>query len=168
MEIISAPLDFLGVNYYTRSLVQAAEQGPLRVNSIQPEGDYTQMGWEVYPQGLTDLLLRVERDYAPGTIYITENGCAYEDELTSEGQVNDKDRTLYLYKHFVAAHDAISQGVPLRGYFVWSLLDNFEWAYGYSRRFGIVYVDFETLERYPKDSARYYQAVARANALQIR
>ncbi len=167
MEIISAPLDFLGVNYYTRSMVQAGEQGPLRVSSIQPEGEYTQMGWEVYPQGLTDLLVRVEQDYAPGDIYITENGCAYEDELTSEGQVHDSDRTVYLYKHFIAAHRAIAEGVPLKGYFIWSLLDNFEWAFGYSRRFGIVYVDFETLERYPKDSARYCQAVAQANALTV-
>ncbi len=166
MEAISAPLDFLGVNYYTRSVVRDAEHGPLRTSSIQPEGDYTQMDWEVYPQGLTDLLVRVHEDYAPGDIYITENGAAYEDELTSDGEVHDTDRTVYLYEHFIAAHKAIEQGVPLKGYFIWSLLDNFEWAFGYSRRFGIVYVDFETLERYPKASALYCKAVAQSNALE--
>jgi beta-glucosidase len=166
METISRPLDFLGVNYYTRALVQADEQAPTGVRSLHPDGEYTQMDWEVFPQGLTDLLVRVERDYAPGDIYITENGCAYEDVLTSEGRVHDAQRTAYLQSHFAAAHEAIGQGVPLKGYFVWSLLDNFEWAYGYSRRFGIVYVDFDTLRRYPKDSALFCKQVAQANAVE--
>jgi len=166
MEIISRPLDFLGINYYTRSLVQANDQDPMGATNLHPEGEYTAMDWEVYPQGLTDLLVRVEQDYHPGDIYITENGCAYEDTLTPEGRVHDVKRTAYLQSHFAAAHDAISQGVPLKGYFVWSLMDNFEWAYGYSRRFGIVYVDFDTLQRYPKDSALFCKQVAQSNSVE--
>lgn len=166
MEIIRRPIDFLGVNYYTRNVVKAAEQAPLRTTSLKPEGEYTAMGWEVFPQGLTDLLVRLERDYQPGAIYITENGCAYEDTVTPDGRVHDAKRVAYLRSHFAAAHAAISQGVPLKGYFVWSLLDNFEWAYGYSRRFGIVYVDYETLKRIPKDSALFYKTVAQANAVE--
>ncbi len=166
MEIISRPLDFLGINYYTRSVIQASEEAPTGAVSLHPEGEYTAMDWEVFPQGLTDLLVRVERDYHPGALYITENGCAYEDELTLEGRVHDPKRTAYLRSHFAAAHKAISQGVPLKGYFVWSLLDNFEWAYGYSRRFGIVYVDYESLRRYPKDSAFFCKQVAQANAVE--
>jgi len=165
LSIISRPIDFLGINYYSRHLVASDPSGPMGVQTLHPEGEYTQMDWEVYPQGLTDILTRVYADYSPRAIYVTENGCAYEDVLTSDGQVHDAKRTAYLRAHFAAAHKAIAQGVPLRGYFVWSLMDNFEWAYGYSRRFGIVYVDFQSLRRYPKDSALFCQSVAQENAV---
>ncbi len=165
LATIRQPLDFLGVNYYTRALVQYAPGTFLEHETLHPEGEYTAMDWEVYPQGLTDLLTRIHRDYAPAALYITENGCAYEDRVTPDGHVHDPKREAYLRKHFIAAHKAIEQGVPLKGYFVWSLLDNFEWAFGYSRRFGIVYVDYNTLDRIPKDSAAFCASVARENAV---
>jgi beta-glucosidase len=164
MEIISRPIDFLGVNYYTRAVVQNTEQGGLNYVTLQPEGEYTAMEWEVFPQGLTDLLVRLDRDYGSPRMYITENGCAYED-VVEDGEVHDGKRTEYLKLHFGAALDAIEQGVDLRGYFVWSFMDNFEWAYGYSRRFGIVHVDYETQQRIAKDSALYYASVIARNAV---
>ena len=167
LEIISQPIDFLGVNYYSRAVVREAKGEFLDYATVQPEGQYTAMEWEVYPQGLTDLLVRLARDYALPAMYITENGCACEDILTPDGKVHDEKRIAYLRGHLAAAHRAIEEGVPLLGYFLWSLLDNFEWAYGYSRRFGIVYVDYETQQRIPKDSARYYESVVAQNAVEL-
>jgi beta-glucosidase len=167
MEIIARPIDFLGVNYYTRGVIRHAPGRFLDYESIQPEGEYTEMGWEVIPQGLTDLLVRLHKDYNPGPFYITENGCAYPDVLTPDGRVHDMKRVAYLQQHFAAAHRAIAQGVPLKGYFVWSLMDNFEWAWGYTRRFGIVYVDYATQKRIPKDSALYVASVIAKNAVAI-
>ncbi|MBC7237682.1 MAG: family 1 glycosylhydrolase, partial [Chloroflexi bacterium] len=132
-----------------------------------PEGEYTHMGWEVYPQALTDLLIRLTKDYAPQAMYITENGCAYPDELTADGRVHDGKRIDYLRHHLAAAQRAIQGGAPLKGYFLWSLMDNFEWGYGYSRRFGIVYVDYETMERHPKDSFYFYRSVIADNAVDV-
>lgn len=166
METIARAIDFLGVNYYSRSVVKHAQGAFLDYTTVRPAGEYTAMDWEVYPQGMTDLLLRLDKDYGSPVMYITENGCAYEDVLAADGQVHDAKRVEYLRAHFQAAHRAIQQGVQLRGYFVWSLMDNFEWAYGYSRRFGIVYVDYETQRRIPKDSARYYASVIAANAVE--
>ncbi len=165
MEIIRRPIDFLGVNYYSRAVIRHRPGAFLDYETIRPEGEYTAMGWEVYPQALTDLLVRLERDYAPGEIYITENGCAYEDEVSPDGQVHDPARIAYYRGHLLACHEAIARGVPLRGYLAWSLMDNFEWALGYTRRFGLVYVDFETQERLVKDSARFYSAVAASNTI---
>lgn len=173
MAVIARPIDFLGVNYYTRAVVRHREVAPATGVPVQgppyetvcPEGEYTAMDWEVFPQGLTDLLLRLEADYAPGALYVTENGCAYEDAVAEDGRVHDDRRVAYYRLHLGACLDAIERGAPLRGYFAWSLLDNFEWAFGYSRRFGLVYVDYATQRRIPKDSARYYASVARANAL---
>jgi beta-glucosidase len=166
MEIISRPIDFLGVNYYTRAVIQYSADAPEGMNytSLRPDGEYTAMDWEVFPQGLTDLLVRLDRDYGSPRMYITENGCAYED-VVQDGRVHDEKRTEYLKLHFAAAHDAIKQGVDLEGFFVWSFMDNFEWAYGYSRRFGIVYIDYATQERIVKDSARYYASVISRNAI---
>ncbi len=166
MEVIAQPIDFLGVNYYSRAVVEDAPGEFLDYRTLQPEGEYTAMGWEVYPQGLTDLLMRLSQDYGSPVMYITENGCAYEDVLTPEGEVHDEKRVAYLKDHFCAAYRALEQGVPLQGYFVWSLMDNFEWALGYSRRFGILYVDYETVERIPKDSAAYYASVVAENAVE--
>jgi len=165
-DLISGPLDFLGINFYSRSVVRAAGQGGFE--SLPPAGPVTHMGWEVYPEGLYDLLTRVHRDYGPIPLYITENGAAYPDEVQG-GRVHDPERTAYLEQHFAQAARAIAAGVPLKGYYVWSLLDNFEWAFGYERRFGIVYMDFQTQKRIVKDSGRWYQSflkgLARAQTL---
>jgi len=151
MDTIAAPLDFLGINYYTRSVVRAS------VGEVAAEGaEHTEMGWEVYPDGLYRLLVHLQTAYEPPALYITENGAAFAD-ARENGRVPDSRRVSYLEGHLDAVAAAIAEGVPVRGYFLWSLLDNFEWAFGYSRRFGIVYVDFDTLERVPKDSFTWYR-----------
>jgi beta-glucosidase len=155
LEAISAPLDFLGVNNYFRFVVSAGANGP----RMQRDSDaqHTDMGWEVYPDGLNRLLVRVARDYSPPAIYVTENGAAFGDVRVHDGHVHDPERTEYIEAYIAAVSDAIADGAPVKGYFVWSLLDNFEWAYGYSKRFGIVYIDYPTLERVPKDSFYWYR-----------
>jgi beta-glucosidase len=156
MQTISEPLDFLGINYYRRHLVQADRQSGAPT-IVQPEdGEFTAMGWEVYADALYDLLLRLRDDYDVPPLYITENGAAFGDDRRN-GNVEDPQRTSYLERHLEALSRALAAGVPLAGYFVWSLLDNFEWAQGYSIRFGIVYVDFDTLERVPKASYAWYR-----------
>ena len=154
---IAQPLDFLGVNNYSRNLVQASPEGEDPVNVHAPESQYTDMGWEVYPDGLHDLLLRLRNEYAPQAIYITENGAAFPDVRGHDGQVRDPERQAYLASHIEAVGRAVEAGVPVRGYFVWTLLDNFEWAWGYWKRFGIVYVEFPTQERVPKQSFYWYR-----------
>ena len=160
LELISMPNDFLGINFYSRAIVSADEQGQPQTEN--PEFEVTAMGWEVCPEALYDLLVRVHSDYGPIPLYITENGAAYEDELEN-GRIKDTKRQAYLEQHIAQSARAIEAGVPLKGYYVWSLLDNFEWAYGYERRFGIVYVNFETQERILKDSARWYRSFCRSN-----
>jgi beta-glucosidase len=163
LDTIGAPLDFLGVNYYSRAVVRAGTDPGAPVQLDVPGVERTQMGWEVYPDGLKDLLVRMQRDYELPDVYITENGAAYPDTRTN-GSVADPSRISYLERHLGALRDAISEGVPVRGYFLWSLLDNFEWAFGFSRRFGIVYVDFDTLERVPKDSFLWYRDLIAAQS----
>jgi beta-glucosidase len=155
LETISAPCDFLGVNNYFRFVVSDGVEGP-RMERVA-ESQHTEMGWEVYPDGLHQLLVRVSRDYAPPAIYVTENGAAFGDVRVHDGQVHDPERTAYIQSHIDAVSRAIGDGAPVKGYFVWSLLDNFEWAHGYSKRFGIVYVDYPTLERVPKASFYWYR-----------
>jgi len=155
LEIASAPIDFLGVNNYSRFIVAAGASGPETV--ANPDAQHTDMGWEVYPDGLHDVLVRVARDYEPAAIYITENGAAFPDVRVHDGAVHDIERTAYLESYIAAVGRAIAAGAPVKGYFVWSLLDNFEWGFGYSKRFGIVYIDFPTLERVPKDSFYWYR-----------
>ena len=151
---ISARLDFLGVNYYSRNVVMAGLAGePAVVETVRPR---TAMGWEVYPEGLAEQLVRLRDEYDVPPLYVTENGAAYEDRVIA-GRVEDHERIAYLDRHVAAVGSAIEAGVDVRGYFVWSLLDNLEWAWGYSRRFGLVHVDFQTLERLPKSSFRWYQ-----------
>jgi beta-glucosidase len=170
MEIIAAPTDFLGVNYYSNRFARSvsASTDGFGVGSLKPEElveagyEVTEMGWPVMPDGLRELLLRLHKEYQPRAIYVTENGAAFDDKV-EDGAVHDPRRVDYLREHFDAARRAISDGVPLRGYFVWSLMDNFEWAFGYSKRFGIVYVDYESQERILKDSAKYLQRVIQAN-----
>lgn len=166
LKTISAPLDFLGVNYYNRHVIADDPNGhaPLHLKHVPIDGaEYTTMGWEVNPDGLYRLLKRIHHDYRPAAMYITENGAAYDDQLEPDG-VHDWRRAAYLQGHFAAAARAIAEGVPLHGYFVWSLMDNFEWSFGYSQRFGIVYVDYtDGLRRIPKDSARFVMSVTREN-----
>ena len=132
---------------------------------IVPNGEQTtHMGWDIEPSGLTDTLVRLSQDYQPLPIYITENGSAWDDVL-EDGAVHDHPRIDYLEQHVAAIHDAIDRGVDVRGYFAWSLLDNFEWAFGYTRRFGLVHVDYGTQERVVKASGRHYAAIAAENGL---
>ena len=149
---IATPMDFLGVNYYTRSVVSATGSWDIKASGKV----LTEMGWEVYPEGLTELLLRLHRDYRVPPLYVKENGAAFKDVLI-DGRVHDIARTDYIARHIAAVGDALAQGVPMAGYMVWSLMDNFEWASGYDKRFGIVHVDYETLARTPKDSALWYR-----------
>ncbi|MFI0820476.1 glycoside hydrolase family 1 protein [Streptomyces sp. NPDC021098] len=185
LAVIKHPLDALGINYYTPSLVSAATDngdrparhdghgasthspwpGSERVAFHQTPGERTEMGWTVDPTGLYDLLMRYTRE-APGVpLYITENGAAYDDKPDADGRVHDPERIEYLRAHLATAHRAIADGADLRGYFLWSLMDNFEWAYGYSKRFGAVYVDYPTQARVPKSSALWYADVARTGEL---
>ena len=152
LETIAARLDFLGVNNYFRFIVR--EGGEL---VELPGARRTSMGWEVHPDSLHRLLVRIANDYAPPTIYVTENGAAFEDVRGHDGSVHDPERTEYLATYTDAVARAIDDGAPVAGYFVWSFLDNFEWAAGYSKRFGVVYVDYVTLERVPKDSFHWYR-----------
>ncbi|MCU0921498.1 MAG: GH1 family beta-glucosidase [Burkholderiaceae bacterium] len=152
LATIATPMDFLGVNYYSRHMVSAA--GPFDVHSSGLP--VTEMGWEVYPEGLTELLLRLHADYAVPPLIVTENGGAFRDTLAG-GHVHDRDRTSYIASHIEAVAAALRRGVPMAGYMVWSLMDNFEWACGYDKRFGIVYVDYATQQRTLKDSARWYR-----------
>jgi beta-glucosidase len=165
LETISTPLDFLGVNYYSRIVVKADEAGEPAPSPVVPEEELTDMRWEVFPQGLYDLLVRLKREYDPPKIYITENGAAYPDGPNDEGRIDDRRRIDYMRSHLIKAHRAIREGVPLQGYFIWSLLDNFEWAHGYTKRFGLYWVDFNTQERMPKDSAFWYRDLIAANAV---
>jgi beta-glucosidase len=152
MAAIATPMDFLGINYYSRSVVSAIEDGKVHDSGY----GVTDMGWEIYPRGLTEVLLRLQRDYGVPPLYVTENGGAFKDQLV-RGQVHDAERTDYIARHIDAVGDAIRQGVRMSGYMVWSLLDNFEWALGYEKRFGIVHVDYESQRRTPKASALWYR-----------
>jgi beta-glucosidase len=183
LEIISRPIDLLGVNYYTPTLVRAYSGEGVRsradghksggetwpgasdVEFLTQEGEHTAMEWLVDPTGFYDLLMRLHREL-PGTpMMITENGAAYPDVVDADGAIHDVDRTRYIQRHLAALQQAITEGADVRGYFVWSLMDNFEWAYGYSKRFGVVRVDFDSQARTVKDSGRFYADVARENSV---
>ncbi|WP_165721850.1 MULTISPECIES: GH1 family beta-glucosidase [unclassified Pseudoalteromonas] len=154
MELISQPIDYLGINFYTRQVYKAH---PTDIyEPIAPTGPLTDMGWEVYPQSFTDLLVSLNKTYTLPPIYITENGAAMPDTYNN-GEVNDLDRLNYYNDHLNAVHNAIEQGVVIHGYFAWSLMDNFEWAEGYLKRFGIVYVDYKTQQRTIKNSGLAYK-----------
>jgi beta-glucosidase len=157
-------LDYLGLNYYRCDSVSARSDRPFDwVVGARPGSEQTQMDWHVAPDGLRDVLLELNATYAPREIVVSENGAAYPDAVDPDGHVRDADRLRYLARHVAAASEALRAGVPLTGYYVWSLLDNYEWSLGYSRRFGLVHVDFESQRRTPKDSAGWYQRlVARA------
>ena len=162
-ELIKQPLDFLGINYYSRQVVRHdPADWPLAAARVrQPQQTHTGLGWEVYPQGLTDILEWVAGRYGPLPLYVTENGSAFYDPPHTKGEIADPLRQAYLRAHLRAVLEARRNGVDVRGYFAWSLLDNFEWAYGYSQRFGLVHVDYATQQRTPKASARFYTEVIR-------
>lgn len=186
MELISQPIDFLGVNFYGPGTVFAAGQeqrarengfnvGPapedpdadhLQVLGVETPGrPKTAMGWEIDAKGLHELLVRIKDEYTDIPLYITENGAAFQDYVNASGEVKDPERIKYLEEHLEACANAIKDGVNLRGYFIWSMLDNFEWAMGYSRRFGIVWVDYDTGRRIPKSSFHWYKELIAANKL---
>jgi beta-glucosidase len=158
-RIVQEETDFLGLNYYTRAIVKnAPDKDPLRIDMVRAGGaQHTEMDWEVYPKGLYDLLDAVRSRYDNPAIYITENGAAFPDQIAADGKVHDQDRIEYLRQHFEQARRYIESGGDLRGYLVWSLMDNFEWAFGYSKRFGLVQVDYQSLKRTPKASADWYR-----------
>jgi beta-glucosidase len=156
---IATPTDFLGVNYYFPEIVaDAPGVGVMNARVVEPENvERTAFGWEVSPEGMVALLTRIASDYAPGAIYITENGSTYDDVVTARGTIEDVGRARYLERHVFALRDIVRSGIPVKGYFAWSLLDNFEWAMGYIRRFGLTYVDFTTQQRTLKQSGHWYR-----------
>ncbi len=176
LEVISTPLDFVGVNYYSAQTVAAAEKAERHeaapsppdlgvVHVRPPDVRTTAMGWAIEPEGLTDLLVRLHHEYTKIPIYITENGAAFYDYVDPEGGVDDVERIDFLAAHIRATYDALARGVNLKGYFVWSLLDNFEWGHGYSKRFGLAFVDYGTQRRTPKASFWWYRDVIARNGL---
>jgi len=157
LQTISQPVDFVGVNHYQRVVAWEHDDGSyLRVAQRPAEPATTSFGWSVIPDSLHAVLTRVSEQYSTLPIYITENGASFSDYVDPNGDVNDADRVSYLSGYLAAAARAIHEGVNLQGYYAWSFLDNFEWAEGYSKRFGLVYVDYRTQERIPKASARWY------------
>jgi beta-glucosidase len=174
LEVISRPIDALGINYYSRHVVRAGTGHRFLNTPYVGSGDAafvatgaprTARGWEITPDGLYEVLTRVSHDYDAPPLWITENGAAYDDQVSPDKTVHDPERIAFLDAHFRAALRAIADGVDLRGYFIWTLMDNFEWAYGESSRFGLVHVDFETQQRTPKDSADWFAGVIAANGL---
>lgn len=166
LSTVSEPIDFLGINYYTRAVVRAdAQSWPTGASRVhQPASPYTETGWEVHAPSFTRMLLDVTERYGRIPLYITENGAAfYDPPVAEDGRVDDPLRVSYFRSHLRAVHAALEGGADLRGYFAWSLLDNFEWSEGYSKRFGIVHVDFATQRRTPKASAHYYRDVIRSH-----
>jgi beta-glucosidase len=168
-DLIRQPIDFLGVNYYTRSVTKHdASNYPLKVASAKQHATYTETGWEVFPQGLTDTLMWVKQRYGNPPVYVTENGAAFYDPPTAEdGMLDDPLRVSYQKKHLISVANAIAQGCDVRGYMAWSLLDNLEWSHGFSKRFGIVHVDFATQQRTIKASGRHYAKVIATNGAML-
>jgi beta-glucosidase len=181
LATIATPLDILGVNYYSRFTVSGRPAGRAsaaaaptdsgspwvgseHVGFVDSGRPVTGMGWEIDDSGLLEVLVRLTREYPPIPLAVTENGAAFHDEIAADGGVHDPERLAYLQAHMGACRQAIAAGVPLHGFFAWSLMDNFEWAWGYTKRFGLVYVDFDTQERIIKDSGRWFSAMARLNA----
>jgi beta-glucosidase len=167
MEIIKAPLDFLAINYYQRSICFAAEaNGPAKVDTQEGnQGPKTEMGWEVWPDGFHNLITQVNSRYKPKAVEITENGCSYGDVPDDKGIVPDDRRTAFFRGYLGALGKAHREGVPIRGYSAWSLMDNYEWAEGYSQRFGFIFVDFRTLKRTVKESGKWYAQLAATGKL---
>jgi len=169
LEIIKQKLDYFAFNHYTRSRVRRDPDHPFEVGTLPPEPGrpVTEMGWEIAPEAFRQILIEAKERYSGELpIYVLENGAAFADQIDADGRIRDEARISYLRGYLGAVLDAITAGVPVRGYFVWSLLDNFEWNFGYSKRFGVVHVDFETLERRPKDSFHFYSELAQGSPLE--
>lgn len=160
-RLIREPIDFLGINYYSRSVIlNAPGNPPFGVERLHQKGSmHTSMGWEVFPEGLKSCLLWVKRRYGEIPLYITENGAAFDDLAPHQGRLADPDRVSYFRNHLIAVHEAMAEGVNLKGYFAWSLFDNFEWAFGYSKRFGLIHIDYKSQTRTLKESALFYSRV---------
>jgi beta-glucosidase len=161
LALIAQKLDYLGINFYSRNLYNA--QGKITPVS---DSEYTEMGWEVCAPALRRILVRIHNDYRVPPIYITENGAAFKDEVSADGKIRDARRLEYLKQHFIQTRLAMQDGVDVRGYFVWSLMDNFEWAHGFTKRFGIVHVNYETQERIVKQSGEWYRQVITDNCVE--
>ena len=166
LATIATPTDFLGVNYYFPEIVaDAPGVGVMSTRVVESDNvERTAFGWEVSPEGMVTLLGRLAKDYQPAEIYLTENGSTYDDVLSPEGNIDDVERRRYLVRHLQATREIVAQGIPVKGYFAWSLLDNFEWAEGYIRRFGLTHVDFETQQRRLKLSGEWYGAFLKGEA----
>lgn len=166
LELAKFPIDLLGINYYGRNTMRHEEGRPFNAGWGDPKAKrYTGMGWPVQPEGLYEQLMDLKNNYGNPAVYVAENGAAYDDALSPDGQIHDAERTQFIKEHIEQVHRALSDGVNLKGYLAWSLLDNFEWAFGLSKRFGIVRVDYETMQRTPKDSYRLMQKIATTNAV---
>lgn len=164
LKVISQPMDFLAFNYYSSEFVKHdPDIGFSGINNELDSFEKTEMGWIVYPQGLYDLITRLGRDYGKIDLIISENGAAFKDFINSDGTIDDHRRTNYIKEHLTQVHRAIESGINLKGYYLWSLMDNFEWAFGYSKRFGLIHVDYETLKRTIKNSGHWYKEVIRNN-----
>ncbi|MGH7434784.1 MAG: GH1 family beta-glucosidase [Polyangiaceae bacterium] len=169
LHTIAAPTDFLGINYYNRAVVRtdpdAGRDNLPRCEQVPQPGPHTDIGWEVYAEGMFETLMRVHREYRPAKIYITENGASYADRPDAHGRVEDAKRISFLRDHLKATHRAMREGVRVAGYFAWSLMDNFVWSHGYEERFGLTWVDYATQKRTPKASAHWYRGVIAENAV---
>lgn len=158
--IVSQPVDFLGINYYSRHIVKKGQKSVLEVDFVlPPKSDYAEMGWEVYPSGMYEIIKRIAKEYQPREIYITENGISVRDELDKDGKIRDIKRVEYVREHLLKLYQALQEGCPVKGYFIWSLMDNFEWSHGFSQRFGLMYTDYQSLQRIPKESYYWFQHV---------
>ncbi|MDP5275757.1 GH1 family beta-glucosidase [Chengkuizengella axinellae] len=166
LKTISQPIDFIGINYYSAGFVKEGKQ-KYEVEPVEMDAPKTDMGWPVTPEGIYDLLIRIKNDYGNIPLYITENGAAYKDNINEKGEIEDMERIEYLKSHLLMCQKAIADGVNLKGYYLWSFLDNFEWIDGYTKRFGIVYVDFKSQKRLPKKSAYFYKNVIDQNGLSL-
>ncbi|MEI5907486.1 GH1 family beta-glucosidase [Bacillus spongiae] len=165
LEIISQPMDFFGINFYSRALIEFSAASDLLYKQAYSDYAKTGMGWDISPREFKDLIYRLREEYTSLPIYITENGAAFDDVLEDDGQVHDKARVDYLEKHLLSVAELNEENMNIAGYYVWSLLDNFEWAFGYDKRFGIVYVDFDNQKRYVKDSAKRFKEIVQERSL---
>ena len=165
LAIISTDMDFLGINYYTRNIVKYSEGDQLKFQGIDGGSEKTEMGWEICPSSLYQLLVRIKDEYTKLPLYITENGAAFDDSVTKDNKIHDIDRINYIKAHLQVLQEFIEVGGNLKGYYLWSFMDNFEWAYGYSKRFGMVYINYDTQERILKDSALWYKNVIKNRCL---
>jgi beta-glucosidase len=167
LDIISTNMDFLGINYYSRNKIEYCFGSELKFQAIDGGEEKTGMGWEICPNALYELLTRIKENYTNLPLYITENGAAFDDKVTTDNKVHDINRINYIKAHLKVLLKFIKEGGNLKGYYLWSFMDNFEWAYGYSKRFGMVYINYDTQERIMKDSALWYKKFIKARSLEV-